>query len=81
MAWLKYPIVGDPVYAGRAHLPRGASQPLIDMLQTFPRQALHACAITLQHPQNGEMLNCEAPLPDDMQKLLAELDNDAADTR
>lgn len=81
MAWLKYPLVGDPVYAGRAHLPRGASQPLINMLQTFPRQALHACAITLQHPHTGEMLTCEAPLPEDMQKLLEALDKDATDSR
>jgi len=77
MAWLKYPIVGDPVYARRAHLPKGASQQLIDMLQTFPRQALHACAITLQHPQTDEILICEAPLPEDMQQLLDVLKKDA----
>jgi 23S rRNA pseudouridine1911/1915/1917 synthase len=81
MAWLKYPIVGDPVYAGRAHLPRGASQTLINTLQTFPRQALHACALTLQHPQSEKMLNFEAPLPEDMQKLLEALKKDASESR
>lgn len=81
MAWLKYPIVGDPVYAGRAHLPKGASEELIDMLQTFPRQALHACAISLQHPMTEKTLACEAPLPEDMQQLLEILENDAAGSR
>ena len=81
MAWLKYPIVGDPVYAGRAHLPKGARQPLIDILQTFPRQALHACTITLQHPHSEKMLTCEAALPEDMLNLLEALKNDASDPR
>jgi len=81
MAWLKYPIVGDPVYAGRAHLPKGASEQLINMLQTFPRQALHACAITLQHPLTEETLICEAPLPEDMQQLLEVLEKDATGSR
>ena len=81
MAWLKYPIIGDPVYAGRAHLPRGASQQFISMLQNFPRQSLHACAITLQHPQTEETLTCEAPLPTDMQMLLKALEEDVTNSR
>lgn len=81
MAWLKYPIVGDPVYAGRAHLPKGASEALIETLQTFPRQALHACALTLQHPLTEKTLHCEAPLPEDMQSLLDILEKDATDSR
>ena len=77
MAWLKYPIIGDRVYGGRAHLPKAASPALIDALQTFPRQALHACAIKLQHPGTGKTLSCEAPLPKDMQRLIKTLEDDA----
>jgi 23S rRNA pseudouridine1911/1915/1917 synthase len=54
---------------------------LINTLQTFPRQALHACALTLQHPQSEKMLNFEAPLPEDMQKLLEALKKDASESR
>ncbi len=80
MAWLKYPIVGDPVYGGRAHLPKQASAQLIQALRSFPRQALHACALELQHPATAEPLAFEAPLPADMQHLLAVLDHDTHNT-
>lgn len=77
MAWLKYPIVGDQVYGGRAKLPKSATPELVHILQTFPRQALHASALSLQHPFTGKILKCESPLPVDMQRLITALDEDA----
>ena len=47
-----WPIVGDQTY--------GVPHPLIT------RQALHACRITLLHPESREPLVIEAPLPDDI---------------
>lgn len=81
MAWLKNPIVGDPVYAGRAKLPKTATPELIHVLQTFPRQALHASAISLKHPVTGETLQYVSPLPDDIQHLIIALENDAKEKR
>jgi len=37
------------------------------------RQALHAARLGLAHPRNGEPLTLEAPLPDDMTRLLEAL--------
>ena len=37
------------------------------------RQALHAAGLTLQHPRTREPLHFEAPLPEDMSRLLAAL--------
>ena len=39
----------------------------------FTRQALHAARLTLKHPVTGRALTFEAPLPEDMKKLIAEL--------
>jgi len=39
----------------------------------FPRQALHAHYLTLQHPTSGETMTFTAPLPDDMRGLLEKL--------
>ena len=39
----------------------------------FPRQALHAFRLTFTHPADGRDLRFEAPLPDDMQRLIAQL--------
>ncbi|MBM2829304.1 MAG: rluD [Gammaproteobacteria bacterium] len=77
MAYLRYPIVGDPVYGGRANIPKGASTNLLSVLKSFKRQALHACTISLQHPITNELLRCETPLPEDMRTLVDALEADA----
>ncbi len=71
-----YPLLGDPVYAGRPRLPKGVSQELIHVLQTFPRQALHARRLSLVHPVSFDQLSFESPLPEDFVQLLAALDKD-----
>jgi 23S rRNA pseudouridine1911/1915/1917 synthase len=39
----------------------------------FPRQALHAWRLAFRHPEDGRPLSFEAPLPDDLERLLAHL--------
>jgi 23S rRNA pseudouridine1911/1915/1917 synthase len=70
MAHIKYPIVGDNVYGGRLLLPKGASPELVEALRKFPRQALHAAQLDLDHPISGKRISCAAELPKDMQALL-----------
>lgn len=74
LAHMKYPIVGDPLYGGRPRVPAGASQELRDALQQFPRQALHAAKLELEHPATGELCSWRSELPDDMAGLLDILD-------
>jgi len=76
MSYLHHPIVGDPVYAGRHRVPAGAQQELVDYLQAFKRQALHAWRLSFVHPESGEDVTFEAPLPDDMQQLITLLQTD-----
>jgi 23S rRNA pseudouridine1911/1915/1917 synthase len=73
-----YPLVGDRVYGGRLRLPRGASPALVTELTNFPRQALHASRLALTHPLSERELEWQAPLPADMEGLLAALKADAA---
>lgn len=77
MAHLKHPLVGDPVYGGRLHLPKGASAALIAALQGFKRQALHAARLGLVHPVSGKDVEWEAKMPKDMLALLKILEKDA----
>lgn len=77
MAHIRHPLVGDPVYGGRLHIPSGVSAALAEQLRHFPRQALHAARLGFIHPETGEEVSWEAPLPDDMQQLLAALQADA----
>ena len=39
----------------------------------FPRQALHAYRLAFRHPVDGRLLRFEAPLPDDITKLISML--------
>ena len=71
MAHRHYPLVGDPVYGGRLRIPKGASGQLIEGLRAFPRQALHAESLGLNHPASGEPVQFDCPLPQDMLDLLA----------
>ncbi len=76
MSHLHHPIVGDPVYAGRHRVPAGAQQELLDYLQAFRRQALHAWRLSFVHPESAEEVTFEAPLPDDMLQLISLLQAD-----
>jgi 23S rRNA pseudouridine1911/1915/1917 synthase len=73
MAYVKHPLVGDPAYGGRLRLPKGTTEELREALAAFNRQALHARRLTLNHPDSGETLSWEAPLPDDMIRLISAL--------
>jgi 23S rRNA pseudouridine1911/1915/1917 synthase len=64
LAHLGHPLLGDPVYGGR-RLPNIA----------FPRQALHAFKLGFIHPDSGEPVEWEAPLPEDFLDLLARLES------
>jgi 23S rRNA pseudouridine1911/1915/1917 synthase len=76
MSHVGYPLVGDPLYAGRFRIPPAASASLVQSLKTFPRQALHARFLELQHPVSGLRMKWESPLPDDLVWLLTLLRQD-----
>lgn len=78
MAHLKHPIVGDPLYGGPLKLPKGATEDLVAGLRDFKRQALHAETLEFAHPASGEPVRAVAPVPADMQRLLAVLREDSA---
>ncbi|HEJ5087345.1 TPA: 23S rRNA pseudouridine(1911/1915/1917) synthase RluD [Pseudomonas aeruginosa] len=76
MSHIGYPLVGDPVYGGRFRIPPMASQTLVQTLREFPRQALHARFLELDHPATGVRMKWESPLPEDFLWLLSLLRQD-----
>jgi 23S rRNA pseudouridine1911/1915/1917 synthase len=79
MAFLKHTLIGDPVYGGRLRMPPASGEMMQQTLRRFPRQALHASRLGLQHPQSGEYMEWEVPLPEDMVQLLVVLRQDLAE--
>jgi len=66
------PIMGDPVYGRRK--PAGGSAGMQTMPGSIRRQMLHAWRLEINHPRTGARMRFESPLPEDMQRLIAELE-------
>lgn len=58
LAYIGYPLAGDWLY--------GTEDPAL-----IKRPALHSFRLVLQHPISGQRLELEAPIPDDMRRLIA----------
>lgn len=63
MEYLGYPLVGDPKYSPMK-TPFG-----------IRGQALHSHTLEFTHPRTGERMKFEAPLPEDMHKIITRLHN------
>jgi 23S rRNA pseudouridine1911/1915/1917 synthase len=74
LAYLGHPLVGDSTYLKG---PQKCPPQMRSILAAFPRQALHAQRLGLQHPVSGEWMEWQAPLPQDMQQLLQQVEDAA----
>lgn len=81
MAYVRHPLLGDPLYSGGLKLPKAASPEFIDVLRGFRRQALHAERIAFAHPRTGEPVEVLAPRPADLEALIQALADDLAAAR
>ncbi len=78
-ATIGHPVVGDPVYRSpkliRNLKDKLSNHPpsIIAALKSADRQQLHAWQLGLTHPHSGKYITFEAPLPAEMDKLIAEL--------
>ena len=77
LSWRGYPIVGDNLYGNRYRPPSTAAENLLQALQGFQRQALHAHTLTLIHPHNGIQKTWQQNPPEDMAMLVKLLKEDA----
>jgi 23S rRNA pseudouridine1911/1915/1917 synthase len=66
-----HPLVGDGVYGEKRW--KGLPGPVQGVLKRFPRPALHAWRLALEHPVTGQPLALEAPLPMDLRTLWRDL--------
>ena len=79
LAHIRHPVLGDPVYGGRAHRGAGLPEALRKRIAAFPRQALHARELEFAHPVTGAALAFTRGPPADLRELLAALRAHARD--
>jgi 23S rRNA pseudouridine1911/1915/1917 synthase len=79
---LRTPVLCDKLYGGRTKITAGELRTITrrkcatgvpDAATLLNRQALHAYRLAIQHPADGRTLEFEAPLPDDMARMLSAL--------
>jgi len=63
-ATINHPIVGDSVYCSR--------KAVKGLIKSIPRQMLHAWRLGFTHPITQKFMSLEAPIPQDMSKVLNE---------
>lgn len=76
LSHIGHPIVADKMYGGRAVLKRSDLDSNLKEEEDevlIHRQALHARRLSFDHPETGNPLTFEAPLPEDFQKALEAL--------
>ena len=73
LAWLKHPVVGDETYgAGRDNTIQDAR--LRARIRHLNRQFLHAEKLGFTHPDTGEFVKFESPLPQELSDVLVAAD-------
>jgi 23S rRNA pseudouridine1911/1915/1917 synthase len=75
LAWLKHPVVGDETYGG------GRDNTIKDprlraRIRALKRHFLHAEKLGFKHPQTGEFVKFEAPMPPELEDLLTQINAD-----
>ena len=74
LAHLGVPVVGDPVYGGRAKKLLSTREPgrslATDLLLCLRRQALHASELALAHPVTGKPMAFASEWPDDLAQAI-----------
>ncbi|MGY3436330.1 MULTISPECIES: RluA family pseudouridine synthase [unclassified Marinovum] len=74
MAHSGHGLIGDGTYGGKRKIAKGAiSDAAQAALAAFPRQALHAETLGFVHPVSDQPMSFTAPLPQDIEDLLAVL--------
>lgn len=75
LASIGHPLLGDPLYTGKGELYLKMIQGALTEAERiealgFPRTALHASALSFDHPATRQAIRVEAPLPSDLQALV-----------
>ena len=72
LAWIKHPVVGDETYGG------GRDNTIPDprlraRIRALNRHFLHAEKLGFKHPQTGEFVKFESPLPPELEDVLTQI--------
>ena len=77
MNHLGFPLIGDPLYGRRRRFAKNTHQKLREIIESFPRQALHAAQLSFIDPATSKEVSFQSKLPSDLVELRENLLNQA----
>ena len=69
----KLPIIADITYDPSRTIAKETSSDLIEIIRSFPRQALHARFLSFDCPETQKKMSFEIPIPTDIQNLIKDI--------
>ena len=69
MNHLGFPLIGDPLYGRRRRFAKNTHQKLREIIESFPRQALHAAQLSFIDPATSKEVTFQSNLPSDLVEL------------
>ena len=75
MNHLGFPLIGDPLYGRRRRFAKNTHQKLREIIESFPRQALHAAQLSFIDPATTKEVSFQSKLPSDLIELRENLLN------
>jgi len=70
MSHIGHPLLGDFTYGGKVKFPKGATDELKQAIKNFPRQALHAKKLSINHPKDNKELSWKSKLPEELDNMI-----------
>ena len=75
MSHIGFPLIGDLLYGRKKRFAKSTNSDLREVIEKFPRQALHASNLSFEDASNKKVLNFKSPLSKDILTLEKNLKN------
>ena len=75
MSHIGFPLIGDVLYGRKKRFAKSTNSDLREVIEKFPRQALHASNLSFEDASNKKVLNFKSPLSKDISTLEKNLKN------
>ena len=75
MSHIGFPLIGDLLYGRKKRFAKSTNSDLREVIEKFPRQALHASNLSFEDASNKRVLNFKSPLSKDILTLEKNLKN------
>ena len=75
MSHIGFPLIGDVLYGRKKRFAKSTNSDLREVIEKFPRQALHASNLSFEELDKKKIVSFESPLPEDILNLEKNLKN------